>query len=118
MTARAWLLASACGLMLLLPAQGAPRPPVKRYDVAGHISGLGTHRVTVHLTAAHRPSRSAVTREDGSFIFRDVLAGAYTARPRHTRFRFSPTFRTVAVTSHDIGGVQFDAHELPRPRRR
>jgi hypothetical protein len=118
MSAKTWLLASACGLLLLLPSLGAPPPPVRRHDVTGHIGGLGPHRVTVHLTAALKPSRSAVTHEDGRFIFRDVLAGVYQVRPRHTRFRFSPTFRTLAITSHDISGVNFQAHELPRPHPR
>ena len=118
MTAKAGLLALACSLLILVTSFGAPPPPVKRFDVTGHISGLGPHRITVHLTAPHRPSRSAVTHEDGRFIFRDVLAGVYEARPRHTRFRFSPPFHTVAVTSHDVHGVNFTAHELPPPHRR
>lgn len=117
MTARAWLLALACSLLIFVTSFGAP-PPVRRFDVTGHVSGLGPHRITVHLTASHRPSRSAVTHEDGSFIFRDVLAGVYEARPRHTRFRFSPPFHTVAVTSHDVQGVNFIAHELPPPGHR
>jgi hypothetical protein len=119
MTAKTWLLASACALMLVLTSFAAQRrhgPP--RFEVTGHIGGLDGSRVVVRLMSHNRPDHSISTRRDGSFLFRAVVPGRYTVRPVDPRFHFSPASRTVIVTRHDIGGIDFHARELPRPRRR
>jgi hypothetical protein len=116
MTARIWLLALAGCLLILVASFGAP-PPLRHFEITGHIGGLGPHHATVYLTAPHRPSHSATTRDDGSFIIRNVVPGSYTLRPRNPRFRFSPPAHGVGVSNHDVHGVRFEAHELPPHRR-
>lgn len=117
MTAKAWLLVPACSLMLMFASPPPQKRPVRHYTVSGDISGLGTHRALVKMTRSHGPGHSASTHEDGSFILRTVAPGTYTIRPSHASFNFSPSFRTVAVTSHDVDGVHFTAHEKPRRKR-
>ena len=117
MTAKAWLLVPACSLMLMFASPPPKRPPVKHYTVSGHISGLGTRRASVKMTRYHTPARTATTHADGSFILRTVAPGTYTIQPSHSLFTFSPSFHTVAVTSHDVDGVHFTAHEKPTRRR-
>lgn len=117
MTPRAWLLVPACSLMLMFSSPAAQRPLVRHYTVSGHISGLGTHHALVRMTRPRVPGHTASTHEDGSFTLRTVAPGTYTIRPSHASFTFSPTFRTVAVTSHDVDGVHFTAHAKPRGRR-
>jgi hypothetical protein len=117
MTAKTWLLASACALMLVHTSSAAQRRHVPRFDVVGHVSGLDGRRVVVRLISPSRPDHSTTTHRDGRFIFRDVAPGRYRVRPMDPRFRFSPEARTVVVTRHDIGGIGFHARELPRRRR-
>ena len=73
---------------------------VEKYSLRGHVTGLDHgHRVTIKLTG--KLPRSVSTREDGSFEVRNLPPGSYTVRPVHSRYVFSPTFSTVAVTDHD-----------------
>lgn len=113
-------LALAALLLLALPpalnAKPKPKPPVVRYVIEGEISGLeGNHHAAIRVTGTEQ--RSASTRNDGTFTVRSVRPGSYTVRPQRTGYRFSPTFHTVAVHNHDVGGITFTAHRLP-PRKR
>ncbi len=73
---------------------------VEKYSMRGNVSGLDHgHHVTIKLTG--KLPRSVSTREDGSFEVRNLPPGTYTVRPVHSRYVFSPTFSTVAVTNHD-----------------
>jgi len=39
-------------------------------------------------------------------------------RPSHTYYSFSPSFRTVAVTDHDITGLAFNATMHPSKKKK
>jgi hypothetical protein len=115
MKTRRCFLIAACGLALALASLAAPsRGP--RCDISGHIAGLDSRRVQVTAKSSHKPTRSVLTRPDGSYTIQSVLPGVYTVRPADPRFRFTPSFHTVNVT-HDVHGVDFRAREIPRRRR-
>ena len=89
-----------------------------KYDVSGQVDGLAPNRhVTLKLTAHNKPARSVINRPDGGFTLRNVPPGTYEIRPSHPLYSFSPAFHTVAVTTHDVQGVQFNAHERPKKKR-
>jgi hypothetical protein len=128
MTAKAKLLIVACVLVAFCaPCGGAQGPSARkkasaksqaRYTISGRIDGIPTpRRATVVATGHNRPSHSITTHADGTFIFHNLLPGTYEIRPRHNSFLFSPSFHTVALTSHDVGNVHFTARERPRKRR-
>jgi len=66
------------------------------------------------LIAAQR--HSATARADGSYILQGLRPGSSTIRPSHPRYHFTPDFRSVAITNHDVGNVNFVAHLSPRKR--
>ena len=71
----------------------------------------------VKATHYHHPAHTATSRGDGDFTLRAVEPGTWVLRPTHPQFRFSPSFHTVAVTSHDVDGVNFTAHAIGPSRR-
>jgi hypothetical protein len=95
----------------------AQRPPAPRHEVVGHIAGMapGHHAV---LRAAGRERHAATARADGTYVLRGLRPGSYTIRPSHPRYHFTPDFRSVAITNHDVGNVNFVAHLRPLPPRR
>ncbi len=94
----------------------AQRPRIPRYEVSGHIAGMApNHRAVIRATG--RAAHSATAHPDGTYMLRAMARGSYTIRPSHPGYRFTPIFRTVAITNHDIASVDFVAHPLP-PRRR
>lgn len=128
MIAKAKLLIVACILVAFCaPCGDAQGPSARkkasaksqaRYEISGRIDGIPTpRRATVVAKAHNRPSHSVTTHADGTFILRNLLPGTYEIRPRHNSFLFSPTFHTVAVTTHDVGNVHFTARERPHKRR-
>lgn len=110
-------LALAC--LLLSPvirveagAQKKPASQVQKYSITGHIAELSAdYRAKLSISGNHKPTRTITAQADGSFAFRDVGPGSYSIRPTHPKFSFSPTFHTVAITDHDVGSVNFTAHE-------
>jgi hypothetical protein len=113
MTAKIHLLTFAC-LALTLFAAPPPQKAPPRYTVSGRIAGLETaHHARIVLSAANKPNRSATTLADGTYIIRNVPPGSYSVRPAHALYRFSPTFHTAAVTSHDVINIDFTASRLP-----
>jgi hypothetical protein len=88
--------------------------PAPKYTISGSITGLGpSHRARVVATSSNHPQRGAYTRDDGGYTLQSVYAGSYTVRPTHAGYRFTPTFRTVAVTTADRVDINFVAHPLP-----
>jgi hypothetical protein len=115
-------LALAC--LLLSPLAGAdvsvanPVLEVEKYSITGHIAKLSADfRATLKMSGNRKPTRTITAQADGSFAFRSVGPGSYTIRPSHPKFSFSPTFHTVAVTTHDVGPVAFTAHERGKKKR-
>jgi hypothetical protein len=88
--------------------------PPPKYEIAGSITQMAPpHRARVVATSNNKPARSATMTADGTFTLRTVSPGSYTVRPSHSLYVFSPTFRTVSVTDHDITGLTFKAMEVP-----
>jgi hypothetical protein len=110
-----WLAAA------LLPLIGANKAPTKappKYIVSGSISGMeSTHRAKVALTSSGKPDRSVTMAADGTFTLRNVVPGSYSLRPSHAFYSFSPSFRTVGVTDHDITGLSFHATMHPSKKK-
>jgi hypothetical protein len=105
-----------CLAATLMAAQ-RPRPPVPRFEVSGHVAGMASgHHALVRATG--REPHSATARADGTYILRGLRPGSYTIRPSHPRYHFTPDFRSVAITNHDVGNVNFVAHLRPLPPRR
>lgn len=89
---------------------------VEKYSLSGHVSGLDHgHRVSIKLTG--KLPRSVSTREDGSFEVRNLPSGTYTVRPVHSKYVFSPTFSTVAITNHNMEVHDFKAMMKSSKRR-
>jgi hypothetical protein len=107
---------------VLLPLSGANKAPTKappRYIMSGTITDMGpTHRARVIATSSGKPDRSTTMAADGTFTLRNVLPGSYTLRPSHTLYIFSPTFRTVAVTDHDMTVLPFKAMLVPSKKKK
>jgi len=102
---------AVAGLLCYLDAA-----PLPRHEITGRVSGLGVPHYVV-VRASGRQNHTTTTHADGVYILRGLRPGTYTVRPVDRRYRFSPTFHTVAITNHDVHEVDFVAHPLP-PRRR
>jgi hypothetical protein len=115
----ACVLGSGSTSLLAAAPKGAPKGPPPRFEMRGHIDGFVKGRPAV-VRISGRAERSASVRSDGTFLFRSLPPGSYSVRPESRHYRFSPSFHTVALTSHDVAGVQFTAHlhEPPKPLRR
>lgn len=113
--------ALTAGLFTLLaaPPRNDRKGPPPRFEMLGHIDGFVKGRPAV-IRLTGKTERSASVRSDGTFLLRGLPPGSYTVRPESRHYRFSPTFRTVALIDHDVAGVGFTAHphEPPKPRRR
>jgi hypothetical protein len=105
---------------LLFGAAGPKaKPPVKTYDITGHLDQLSADfRGHVTLSGNRRPSRTTAAQADGTFAFRNVPPGSYTVRPKHGKFTFTPSFHTVAITDHDRDHVDFTAHPRGGAKKR
>jgi hypothetical protein len=105
----------------LLPLIGADKAPTKappKYIMSGAITDMGpTHRARVVATSSGKPDRSVTMAADGTFTLKNVLPGSYTLRPSHALYNFSPTFRTVAVTDHDMTVLPFKAMIVPSKKK-
>ena len=124
MTSKTRLLISACGLMLLVPAFGAAQSskkaatPEPRYTISGQITGMAAGRhATVVASAPGKPSHSATTHDDGTFLIRNVQHGTYGVKPSHPMYTFNPYLRTVPVTDHDVTDRDLTAHAKPAKKR-
>ncbi len=107
---------AAFWLLSYLAAAPAAAQPLPRHEITGRVSGLIVpHHVVVRTSG--RGNHTTTTHADGVYILRGLRPGTYTVRPVDRRYRFSPTFHTVAITNHDVHEVDFVAHPLP-PRRR
>lgn len=116
MNVAARLLISACAAAALFAAAGGPHP-LPRFTIEGHVAGLGpAHHAVLDFSSPGKPHRRVTTHDDGTYILRNVVPGSYSVRPSHSGYRFSPSFRTVAVTSHDRTNIDFTAHPLPHRR--
>jgi Domain of unknown function (DUF4082)/Bacterial Ig domain len=77
------------------------------YQISGSISGVGINAVTVTLTG---PTTATVTTGVlGRFTFSGITNGTYTVTPSKTGRTYTPTNRSVVVTSSSVGGVTFTA---------
>ena len=95
-----------------------PSAAQAKYTISGRVEGMpATRRATVVAKAHNKPSHSATTHADGTYILRNVPPGTYEIRASHALFRFSPTFHTAAVTNHDVEHINFTAHEKARKKR-
>jgi hypothetical protein len=110
-----WLAAA------FLPLTGANKVPAKappKYIVSGTITDMGpTHRARVVATSSGKPDHSITMAADGTFTLKNVPPGSYTVRPSHALYNFSPTFRTVAVTDHDLTVLPFKAMLVPSKKK-
>jgi hypothetical protein len=110
-----WLAAA------ILPLIGADKAPTKappKYVLSGSITGMGsTHRARIVATSSGKPDRSVTMAADGTFTLKNILPGSYSVRPSHALYSFSPSFRTVAVTDHDITVLPFNATVLPSKKK-
>lgn len=109
--------------ILLLPvvSQSAAKkaPPPAKYTVTGTITGLApSHHAQVKTSSNNHPPRTATTQTEGIYTLRNVVPGSYTVRPSRAGYAFSPTFRTVAVTTADRDGIDFVARPLPARKNR
>jgi len=96
--------------------KGKAKGPVQRFEIQGHIAGYQPGHVVV-VKASGKGQHSASTHSDGTFVLRSVLPGSYSVRPQSQHYHFSPTFHSVAVTTHDVQGVNFTAHAV-EPKKR
>ena len=128
MIAKAKLLIVACILIAFCaPSGGAQGPSARkkasaksqaRYTISGRIDGISApRRATLAAKSHNKPTHSTTTHADGTFIFGNLPPGTYEIRPWHGSLLFSPSFHTVAVTTHDVGNVHFTARERPHKRR-
>jgi hypothetical protein len=111
------------GLIVLVSAALAAAPPkskakgpAERFEVNGSIAGYQQGHVVVVKTSG-KGQHSASTHADGTFVLRALLPGSYTVRPQSQYYHFTPAFRTVAVTTHDVQGVSFTAH-VAQPQKK
>jgi len=91
--------------------RGIAKGPVQRFEIHGHIAGYQPGHVVVVKTSG-KGQHSASTHSDGTFVLRGILPGSYSVRPQSQHYHFSPAFRTVAVTTHDVRSVNFTAHPV------
>jgi hypothetical protein len=103
-----WMVLSG-GNSQFLFAGSTSSKKVVHYALTGRVEGLEKgHLAKIALTG--KAKRSTYTRKDGTYVFKDLLAGTYEARPSHPKYHFTPNFHTVAITNHDMQDINFTAH--------
>lgn len=81
------------------------------YSISGTISGTGGNGATVNLTG---PATATVTANtSGVFTFTGLYNGTYTVTPSKTAYAFTPTSRSVSVSSANVTGVTFSSTGTP-----
>ncbi|MBS1850170.1 MAG: DUF4082 domain-containing protein [Acidobacteria bacterium] len=76
------------------------------YTVSGSISGLGGPFAAVKLSNSSN-TYNVVADSAGNFIFNGVFSGTYTLTPSTSGYSFSPTTRSVTVSSANVSGLTF-----------
>ena len=77
------------------------------YSISGTISGTGGNGATLNLTGT---SSATVTADvSGNYAFTGLQNGSYTVTPSNSGFGFSPTNRSVTLSSANVTGVNFSA---------
>src|SRR6266545_4341312 len=78
-----------------------------RYVVSGTVTGATA--VTLTLSSGSAVLTTTVTDAAGQYAFAEVTSGSYTVTPSKASYAFSPTSRTVTVTTANVSGVSFSA---------
>jgi hypothetical protein len=110
-----WIVLVAAALAAA-PPKAKAKAPAERFEINGDIAGYQKGHVVVIRTSG-KGQHSASTHADGTFVLRALPPGSYTLRPQSQYYHFTPTFRTVAVTTHDVQGVSFTAH-VAQPKKK
>ncbi len=78
------------------------------FSISGTISGAGGASATVRLSGAG--SATTTANSSGAFTFTGVTAGTYTVTPSRTGHTYTPTNRSVTVSSSNVTGVAFSSN--------
>jgi hypothetical protein len=99
------------------PPKAKAKAATERFEIHGHIAGYQSGHVVLVKTTG-KGQHAASTHADGTFILRGILPGTYEVRPHSSHYHFTPSFRTVAVTTHDVTGVNFTAHVVQAKKKK
>src|SRR6266540_4045472 len=77
------------------------------YVFSGTVTGATA--VTLTLSSGSAVLTTTVTDAAGQYAFAEVTSGSYTVTPSKASYAFSPTSRTVTVTTANVSGVSFSA---------
>lgn len=87
-------------------------PPT--YTISGTItSSPSSLSAGVQVALSGAGSATTTTNSSGAFTFTNVANGAYTVTPSGSSLNFSPTSRSVTVSSANVTGVTFTASTPP-----
>ncbi|GEM_PF-3714485 len=83
------------------------------FTISGQITGDIQVGVWVTLEQDGAVLQTVVTEADGTYAFHGVEPGTYTVTPSLEGYSFTPSSRTVEVTTGDVTGVDFVSTALP-----
>ncbi len=84
---------------------------VPTFTLSGTISGAGGNGTTINLTGAATASATADT--SGNYSFPGLASGSYTVTPVHLGWSFTPSSRTVTISSANVGSINFSSTAVP-----
>jgi hypothetical protein len=83
--------------------------PSARFSISGKVTtgGSGLAGVTVSTNGAS--ATTATTATDGTYTLSGLAVGTYTVSPSRTGYAFSPTYRTISLSTANASGINFTA---------
>jgi hypothetical protein len=99
------------GLSLFLACGGSsdsPAPAVT-YSISGAVTYGGAAISAVTVTLSGAASTTTTTDASGNFSFSSLSNGSYTVTPSKTGYSFSPTNKSVSISSASATGNDFQA---------
>lgn len=80
------------------------------YDLTGRVlTSSGVPVIGVTMTLSDTAGGVTTTDDSGKYAFRQLANGTYTVTPAKTGYEFSPSSKTVSISSADVTGKNFTA---------
>lgn len=94
--------------VVFAPDSGTAPPPVTTFMISGNVSGS-----SAVLSLSGPSTGTATTDASGNYSFTGLPGGLYVVSPSRTGYAFTPSTRSVTISSMNVAGVNFSAAPIP-----
>jgi hypothetical protein len=79
------------------------------YSISGTVTSGGSALSRVTMTLSGTASATTTTDTSGNYSFTGLVNGSYTVTPSKTGYTFTPTSKSVTISSANVAGENFTA---------